>query len=112
MIRGILVLGAIGIFVGILIWQRSQGAHIRQILFSIYNKALAKEKKSILGVPVSLLDVIDETDLSPNRVHSVCRKLEERDILKVTQQTVKLTMYGVAHFKLKYMSNVRKVKNA
>ena len=105
MIRALLFLGAIGVVALVVWWDRSEKSRIRQLLICIYNHALAKKGDGKIGLtPVSILDVIDETDISPNQVHSMCKKLESNNYLILTQQTVKLTHQGVAYVKMKYLS--------
>jgi len=105
MIRALLFLGAIGIVGLVIWWDRSEKSRRRQILICIFNHALAKKGEGkVAKTPVSILDVIDETDISPNQVHSICKNLENNQYLVVTQHTVKLTYQGVAYVKLKYLS--------
>ena len=106
MIRAFLFLGAIGAVGLVIWWDRSEKSKIRQIFICIFNHALAKkgEGKAAL-TPVSILDVIDETDISPNQVHTICKKLEENEYLILTQHTIKLTHQGVAHVKMKYLGD-------
>jgi predicted methyltransferase len=98
-----LVIGAVGIVVW---WDRTDSSKLRQIFFSLYNKALAKakDKEKLYGVSVNILDVIDETDIPPTRLHAILKNMEANRYVKVTQNTVKLTQDGVAYFKFKYLS--------
>jgi hypothetical protein len=98
-----IVLTAIGIVIW---WERSEKSKVRQVFFSLYNKSLAKakDKDKIYGTSVVILDVMDETDITPNLLHKILKGLERNNWMIVTQNTVKLTAEGVAYFKFKYLS--------
>lgn len=105
MIRVILVIIVIGIVVAVLWWERTEKSRKRQVFFSLYNKALAKAKGDKLdGVSISILDVIDETDIGPTAMHILLKKLEEQQYVILSSNTVKLTPQGVAYFKYRYLS--------
>ena len=76
------------------------------VFFSLYNKSLdkAKDKDKIYGTSVNILDIIDETDISPNMTHKILKQMERSNFTIVKQNVVKLTAEGVAYFKFKYLS--------
>lgn len=106
MIRFALLLFVVGVIGVVIWWERSERSKKRQIFFSLYNKSLAKakDKAKISGTSVSILEVIDETDISPNLTHKILKEMEGQTYVIVTQHTVKLTAEGVAYFKFKYLS--------
>ena len=106
MIRLALVVLVLGAIVVVIWWDRSEKSKLRQVFFSLYNKSLdkAKDKKKIYGTSVNILDIIDETDISPNMTHKILKQMERSDFVIVKQNVVKLTAEGVAYFKFKYLS--------
>jgi predicted methyltransferase len=104
-IRAFLVACALGAIVAFIIWERSVQAKTRQVFFSIYNKA-AKNKKGnqIHGVSVNVLDIMDETDIPPNKMHTILKEMEKQQYVTFKGNVVKLTTLGVAYFRMKYTS--------
>ena len=110
MIGVVLLLVALGAVVGVIWWDRTEKSKKRQVFFSVYNKSLAKAKddKKIYGTSVNILNIIDETDISPSFVYRILKGMEGNNHVKVTQNTVKLTPEGVAYFKYMYLSETVK----
>lgn len=87
----------------IVIWyETNRGGRKTKILYSIWNIA-QKKKGKVFGVPVSLLQVIDETNIPPNDVYTIVSKFGEDGILNLSQETVKFTKYGEGYFDIKYL---------
>lgn len=102
-----LVLGVVVIAIAVVVWwDRTDSSRLRQVFFSLYNKALAKAKthQKLYAVSINILEVIDETDIPPTALHTILKKMEANRYVKVSQHTVKLTPEGVAYFKFKYLS--------
>jgi hypothetical protein len=69
---------------------------------------LAKGKDKLAGVPISILDMIDETDIAPTAMHVLLKGLESKQYVKISSNTVKLTPEGIAYFKYHYLSETVK----
>jgi len=87
----------------VVIWyEKNIGDRKTKILYSIWNIAQNKKGK-VVGVPVSLLQVIDSTNIPPKDVHAIVSKFHENGILDLNQETVKFTKYGEGYFDIKYL---------
>jgi hypothetical protein len=106
MIRFALVVVLFAVVVGVIWWDRAEKAKKRQLFFSLYNKALSntKDKDKLWGVTINILDIIDETDIGPNLMHTMLKEMERLEFITMKTNTAKLTQEGVAYFKFKYLS--------
>ena len=106
MLRAFILLAVIAVVAVVIWWDRTEKSRIRQVFFSLYNKALAntKDKKKLHGVTVNILDVMDETDIGPTALHKILKEMENRRYVVVKSNTVKMTVEGVSYFKFRYVS--------
>lgn len=98
------MIGALIALVIVIWYERNVGGRKTKILYSIWNKAQAKGGK-VSGVSVSLLDVIDDTNIPPKDLHAMVSKFSEKGVLSMSQHTVKFTKYGESYFNIKCLKN-------
>jgi hypothetical protein len=101
-VRFLLMVAAFLCVIVVIWYERNIGGRKTKVLYSIWNLAQNKKGK-VSGVPVSLLNVIDSTNIPPKEVHTIVSKLDADGVLSLNQQTVKFTKYGESYFDIKYL---------
>jgi len=74
------------------------------LIKKLYKKGVRRKGNQIHGVSVNILEIMDETDIPPNKMHTIMKEMEKQQYVTLKGNIVKLTTLGVAHFRMKYTS--------
>jgi len=96
------------IICGMLILDQLLGKTKEDVLFSIWHLACRKcSNDDIVGVPVFVHEIVDNTNISSLETYKVLRKLSKEGILSISESKVRFTTYGKWFFETNYKRKAR-----